>query len=97
MLTGKQKRFLRAEAHHLNPIFQVGKGGVNENMIQQISDVLEVRELIKVSILQNCEEDRDSVAEALSKGAKAELVQVIGNTIVLYKESKENKQLKLPR
>jgi RNA-binding protein len=88
MLTGKQKRFLRAEAHHLNPIFQVGKGGVNENMIQQISDVLEVRELIKVSILQNCEEDRDSVAEALSKGAKAELVQVIGNTIVLYKESK---------
>ncbi|UAL51113.1 MULTISPECIES: ribosome assembly RNA-binding protein YhbY [Metabacillus] len=97
MLTGKQKRFLRAEAHHLNPIFQVGKGGVNENMIQQIADVLEVRELIKVSILQNCEEDRDSVAEALSKGAKAELVQVIGNTIVLYKESKENKQLKLPR
>jgi RNA-binding protein len=53
--------------------------------------------LIKVSVLQNCEEDRDSVAEALSKGAKAELVQVIGNTIVLYKESKENKQLKLPR
>lgn len=97
MLTGKQKRFLRAEAHHLNPIFQVGKGGVNENMIQQIADVLEVRELIKVSILQNCEEDRDSVAEALSKGAKAELVQVIGNTIVLYKESKENKQLRLPR
>ncbi|MDR0138281.1 MULTISPECIES: ribosome assembly RNA-binding protein YhbY [Bacillaceae] len=97
MLTGKQKRFLRAEAHHLNPIFQVGKGGVNDNMIQQIADVLEVRELIKVSILQNCEEDRDSVAAALSKGAKAELVQVIGNTIVLYKESKENKQLKLPR
>ncbi|MFY0757491.1 ribosome assembly RNA-binding protein YhbY [Metabacillus dongyingensis] len=97
MLTGKQKRFLRAEAHHLNPIFQVGKGGVNENMIQQIADVLEVRELIKVSVLQNCEEDRDSVSEALSKGAKAELVQVIGNTIVLYKESKENKQLKLPR
>ncbi|MCM3596310.1 ribosome assembly RNA-binding protein YhbY [Metabacillus idriensis] len=97
MLTGKQKRFLRSEAHHLNPIFQVGKGGVNENMIQQIADVLEVRELIKVSILQNCEEDRDSVAAALSKGAKAELVQVIGNTIVLYKESKENKQLKLPR
>ncbi|PLR68209.1 MULTISPECIES: ribosome assembly RNA-binding protein YhbY [Bacillaceae] len=97
MLTGKQKRFLRAEAHHLNPIFQVGKGGVNENMIKQIADVLEARELIKVSVLQNCEEDRDSVAENLSKGAKAELVQVIGNTIVLYKESKENKEIKLPR
>lgn len=97
MLTGKQKRFLRAKAHHLNPIFQVGKGGVNENMITQISDVLEARELIKISILQNCDEDRDTVAEQLSKGARAELVQVIGNTIVLYKESRENKQIELPR
>jgi RNA-binding protein len=97
MLTGKQKRFLRAEAHHLSPIFQVGKGGVNDNMIQQIDDVLEARELIKVSVLQNCEEDRDTVAEKLSKGARAELVQVIGNTIVLYKQSRENKKLNLPR
>lgn len=45
MLTGKQKRFLRAKAHHLQPIFQVGKGGVNENMIKQIADALEAREL----------------------------------------------------
>ncbi|MBE4908056.1 ribosome assembly RNA-binding protein YhbY [Bacillus luteolus] len=97
MLTGKQKRFLRSKAHHLDPIFQVGKGGVNENMIKQIDDVLEARELIKVSVLQNCEEDKNSVAESLSKGAKAELVQIIGNTIVLYKESRENKQLVLPR
>ncbi|MEH7443143.1 ribosome assembly RNA-binding protein YhbY [Bacillus sp. JJ1122] len=97
MLTGKQKRFLRSKAHHLNPIFQVGKGGVNENMVKQIDEVLEARELIKVSILQNCEDDRDTVAEQLSRGAKAELVQVIGNTIVLYKESRENKQLVLPR
>lgn len=97
MLTGKQKRFLRSKAHHLSPIFQVGKGGVNDNMVKQIEDVLEARELIKVSILQNCEDDRDTVAEQLSRGAKAELVQVIGNTIVLYKESRENKQLVLPR
>lgn len=96
MLTGKQKRFLRAKAHHLNPIFQVGKGGVNDNLIKQIGEALEVRELLKVSILQNCEEDKDEVAAALSKGARAELVQVIGNTIVLYRESRENKQLQLP-
>ena len=97
MLTGKQKRFLRSKAHHLNPIFQVGKGGVNDNMIKQIDEVLEARELIKVSVLQNCEDDRDTVAQQLSRGAKAELVQIIGNTIVLYKESRENKQLVLPR
>ncbi|MBM6619224.1 ribosome assembly RNA-binding protein YhbY [Bacillus suaedaesalsae] len=96
MLTGKQKRFLRSKAHHLDPIFQVGKGGVNENMIKQIEDVLEKRELIKVSVLQNCEDDRYDVADQLSAGADAELVQVIGHTIVLYKESKENKQLVLP-
>jgi len=96
MLTGKQKRFLRSKAHHLQPIFQVGKGGVNDNMIKQITDALEARELIKVSVLQNCEEDKDVVAQKLVNGTHAELVQIIGNTIVLYKESTENKQIDLP-
>ncbi|GGN54749.1 MULTISPECIES: ribosome assembly RNA-binding protein YhbY [Oceanobacillus] len=96
MLTGKQKRFLRAEAHHLKPIFQVGKIGVNDNMIEQIIDVLEKRELIKVSVLQNCLEDKATVADKLVQGADAELVQIIGNNIILYKESVENKQIELP-
>ncbi|AFJ62769.1 MULTISPECIES: ribosome assembly RNA-binding protein YhbY [Bacillus] len=96
MLTGKQKRFLRSKAHHLTPIFQVGKGGVNENMVKQIAEALEARELIKVSVLQNCEDDKNDVAEALVKGSRSQLVQTIGNTIVLYKESKENKQIELP-
>jgi RNA-binding protein len=96
MLTSKQKRFLKSKAHHLTPIFQVGKGGVNENMISQISDALEARELMKISILQNCEEDKDEVAKKIAKGSGSELVQLIGKTIVLYKESKENKQIVLP-
>ncbi|WP_017755860.1 ribosome assembly RNA-binding protein YhbY [Calidifontibacillus oryziterrae] len=96
MLTGKQKRFLRAKAHHLNPIFQVGKGGVNENMVKQIGEALEARELIKVSILQNCEDDRDEVAREISSRSGAELVQIIGNIIVIYRESSENKQIELP-
>ncbi|GER66968.1 putative RNA-binding protein YqeI [Weizmannia acidilactici] len=96
MLTGKQKRFLRSKAHHLNPIFQVGKGGVNENMVKQVSDALEARELIKISVLQNCEDDKDTVAAELTEGSQAELVQIIGNTIVLYKESKDHKEIVLP-
>lgn len=96
MLTGKQKRHLRSLAHHLDPIFQVGKGGVNDNLIQQIKEALEARELLKVSILQNCEQEKDEVAESLAQGAGAELVQLIGKTIVLYKESKENKEIELP-
>lgn len=96
MLTGKQKRFLRSKAHHLDPIFQVGKGGVNENMIRQVADALEARELFKISVLQNCEEDKNIVAEQLAEGTGADIVQIIGNTIVLYKESVEKKQISLP-
>lgn len=97
MLTGKQKRFLRSQAHNLAPIFQVGKGGVNDAMIKQIGEALEVRELIKISILQNCEDDKHEVAEALAKGTKSELVQLIGLTVVLYKPSKNNKRIELPK
>jgi RNA-binding protein len=96
MLTGKQKRYLRSKAHHMDPIFQVGKGGVNDNMVKQISDALEAREIFKISVLQNCEEDKTVVAEELAERTGAELVQIIGNTIVLYKESVENKQITLP-
>ena len=96
MLTGKQKRFLRSEAHHVDPIFQVGKGGVNEAMIVQISEALEKRELVKISILQNNEDDKNEVAEKLAKGSKAELVQLIGHTVVLYKQSVNNKRIELP-
>ncbi|MBP3951337.1 ribosome assembly RNA-binding protein YhbY [Bacillus suaedae] len=96
MLTGKQKRFLRSKAHHLQPIFQVGKGGVNENMTKQIAEALETRELLKVSVLQNCDQDKDEVAQMITSSTGADLVQVIGSTIVLYKESKENKELVLP-
>ncbi|UOF92860.1 ribosome assembly RNA-binding protein YhbY [Fodinisporobacter ferrooxydans] len=97
MLTGKQKRYLRSMAHHLTPIFQVGKGGVSENMLEQLDAALEANELIKISILQNCEEDKDTVAAELAEGTEAELVQLIGKTVVLYRESEERKQIELPR
>lgn len=96
MLTGKQKRYLRSLAHHLNPIFQVGKGGVNDQLIRHINEAIEVRELIKISILNNNEDDRNEIAQDLASGSQSELVQVIGKTIVLYKESRENKQIELP-
>jgi RNA-binding protein len=96
MLNNKQKKFLRSQAHHLNPIFQVGKGGVNEHLITHIKEAIEVRELMKVTVLNNCIEDKHEVAEALAVGASAELVQVIGKVIVLYKESKDNKTIVLP-
>src|SRR5690625_2295758 len=96
MLSGKQKIFLRAKAHHLKPIFQVGRGGVQKNMINQLIDVLEKRELIKIHILQNCLEDKHVVAEEISEKTGAAIVQIIGNQIILYKESQENKTITFP-
>ncbi|MGK9043575.1 ribosome assembly RNA-binding protein YhbY [Mammaliicoccus vitulinus] len=96
MLTGKQKRYLRKEAHHLDPIFQIGKGGLNENMIEQVKEALEKRELIKVHILQNNMDDHKEIAASISEQTDSELVQLIGSIIVLYKESKENKKIELP-
>lgn len=97
MLTGKQKRYLRSLAHHLDPIFQVGKGGVNDHLIRHIEEAIEVRELMKISVLNNNDDDRNEIARELAEGAGAEVVQVIGRTIVLYKESRDNKQIELPQ
>lgn len=96
MLTGKQKRFLRGLAHNLDPIFQVGKGGVNEHLYTHVSEAIEKRELIKVSILNNNIDDPKEIAQAVADGAGAELVQLIGRTIILYKESQNYKQIELP-
>src|SRR4051794_5754143 len=96
MLNNKQKKYLRSLAHHLNPIFQVGKGGVNDHLIRHIQEALEVRELIKITVLNNSGEDRKEVGGQLAEGAQAELVQVIGKIIVLYKESKDQKKIELP-
>ncbi|MGN7357827.1 ribosome assembly RNA-binding protein YhbY [Paenibacillus sp. SAF-054] len=96
MLTGKQKRYLRSLAHHLDPIFQVGKGGTNEQLIKHINEAIEKRELMKISVLNNCLDDKNEIAEELADKTDAELVQVIGSTIVLYKESRDNKKIELP-
>ncbi len=95
MLTGKQKRFLRSEAHHLKAIFQVGKDGVNSNQVVGILEAMETQELIKVKLLESCPDDVNTVALELSVQTKAEVVQIVGHTIVLYKQS-DKKAYKLP-
>jgi RNA-binding protein len=97
MLTGKQKRFLRKESHHLKPVFQIGKSGVHGVFLKEIQDVLEARELIKISVLQNAMESADEAGKLMAKELGAELVQVLGSTITLYKPSQNNKQIELPR
>lgn len=95
MLTGKQKRFLRAKAHSMQPVFQIGKEGIHEKQLDGIMIALENQELIKVKILETCSDPKNNVALDISMYTKAEVVQIIGRTIVLYKSS-ENRLYKLP-
>lgn len=94
-LRGKQKRFLRSRAHHLQPIFQIGKGGVNGEMLKQIGEALEKRELIKVSLLQNTDETAQEAAEMIKEAVQCEIVQIIGRVLVLFKPSTKEKYQKL--
>jgi RNA-binding protein len=94
-LNSAEIKQLKKEAHHLKPIFQIGKNGVTENFIEQINDVLEKRELIKVSVLQNCLEDKNTISNDISEKTNSHIVAIIGNTIIIYKESVKNKQIEL--
>lgn len=87
MFTSKERSNLRSIAQTISPITQVGKGGVSENLIKSLSDALEARELIKISVLNNAEDDAREIAEELASGLNAEVVAVIGKKIILYRKS----------
>ncbi|MGO2083359.1 ribosome assembly RNA-binding protein YhbY [Vagococcus sp.] len=90
-LRGKQKSFLRSEAHHLNPVVQIGKSGLSETLLDQIDECLERRELIKVSLLQNTEETAKDVAEVIEETLHADVVQMIGRVLVVFRPSSKEK------
>ncbi len=95
-LTGKQKRFLRALGTGLDPVIQIGKGGLSENLSVQIEEVLEARELIKVRVLSNCLEEPKELAKILAKETESALVQVIGRNFLLYRPSSKKNIIDLP-
>ena len=86
-LRGKQKRYLRSEAHHLKPIFQIGKDGLSEVWLDEVLKVLDKRELLKVNILQNSLVEVEEVKEFIENNSDAQVIQTIGNVLVLFKKS----------
>jgi RNA-binding protein len=96
MLNGKQKRFLRGRGHGLKPVITVGKGEVNEALVKETAEAIACHELIKVKILESCLLDRFEVAEQLAAACQAEVAQVLGRTLLLYKQAKEPK-IELPQ
>lgn len=96
-LTAAQTRFLRGQAHGLKAILQVGGKGVSEPLVAEIDLALEHHELIKIRIAAEDREARDGMIDELARRAAATLVQRIGHTAILYRPSKDHRQIVLPR
>lgn len=99
MITSKQRAYLRKLANGMEPIFQIGKGGVGDELLKQLAIALEARELIKVHILETALLETKSAANEIAAALGAEPVQAIGSKFVLYKQAKnvKNRKIELPR
>lgn len=92
-LTSKQRAYLRGIAQTIDPIFQIGKSSLTPEMIDGISEAIEKRELIKISVLKNCMDDPRELAETVAERTRSMVVTVIGKKIVLFKKQKKDSLL----
>ena len=96
-MTSKQRAYLKGLAMKLDPVFNVGKSSITPEFTSAIAEVLETRELIKISVLKNCLDEPKEIAEVLAERTRSQVIQVIGKKIVLYKESRDHKKIELPK
>ena len=96
MITTKQRAYLRSLANSIETIMQIGKGSITENLVKTVSDALEARELIKLSVLETAPFTPKECMAELTEALGCEAVQVVGRKVVLYRESVENKKINLP-
>ncbi len=95
MITSKQRAYLRGLANGIPAIMQIGKSGITENLTKTVSDALEARELIKLTVLENSMETPRTMADALAEAVSADVVGVIGRKVILYRESVNHKTIEL--
>ncbi|MCI8485549.1 MAG: ribosome assembly RNA-binding protein YhbY [Clostridia bacterium] len=96
MMTSKQRAYLRSLANTIEPIFQIGKSGISENLIKQLNDAINARELIKISILESAPANVRELGEEIAISTNSILVQTIGNKVTLYRPKKQNSRINLP-
>ena len=84
-MTSKQRSYLKGLAMTIDPIFQIGKSSLTPENTKAIGEALEARELIKISVLQNCLDDPNEIAQVVAERTHSQVVQVIGKKIILYK------------
>lgn len=87
MFTSKERSNLRSMASTMQPVMQIGKGGISNNLINSLSEALEARELVKVTIFDSAEADADTIAQNVADLLHAEVVTVIGKKAVFYRRS----------
>ena len=96
-MTSKQRSYLKGLAMNIDPIVQIGKGGVTPQLTEGVLECFNTRELIKLTVLKNCLEDPGMIAQTIAERTKSEVVQVIGRKIVLYKKDKDHPKIELPK
>lgn len=97
MITSKQRAYLRSMTNQLEPIVYVGKAGITENLVEQVSDALEARELVKGSVQENCPLSAKEVLAQLCGAVRAEPVQTIGRKFTLYRPNHKEPKIQLPK
>lgn len=96
-MTSKQRAYLRGLANSIQPIFQIGKSGLSENLLKQLDDALEARELIKINVLGTAPEAVRTLGNQIADGTNSIFVQAVGNKITLYRAKKKNPTIILPK
>lgn len=96
-MTSKQRAYLKGLAMNIEPIFNIGKSNLTPEITEAVKEAFNTRELVKVSVLKNSSDDPNEMARILADRTGAQLVQVIGKKIVLYKPDKDNPKIILPR
>ena len=96
-MTSKQRAYLRGLANSITPIFQIGKNGISENLIKQIDDAIEARELIKISVLDTAPDDVKPLGIEISEATNSIFVQSVGNKITLFRARKKDSRIVLPK
>jgi RNA-binding protein len=91
MLSGKEKRLLRSQANQIKASVMIGREGLSTNVEHFIDEAFNSKNLVKVRVLNTCNDDRRQVAAQLDKIKDTEVVQLLGRTILLYRPLKENK------
>jgi RNA-binding protein len=94
-MTSKQRAYLKSLATNLDTIFQIGKGGISDEICFQLNNAMEARELIKIKLLETCPNPIKDVASEIAEKTGAEVVQTIGTKIVLFKVSSQEKNRKI--